>query len=217
MGAHQPIAGSVRVFVSGGRAVFEAAFVRRAVRMVLYELNVLLKGTTKTWNTVDLIRRCARTVVRNGGVVRNIANHGIRPLGYKIRKNQETFDEAHYVTIQADMAPKVLTEVRHSLRVSDTVLRWMVMNTQQNISELARNVAKTRTQRTPLVSNTPVVMRAAADLKIEQNSEFGVGIFSMGRQPGLGSKTFDSAGRIKSETATQSKSPTPSTPTSTPR
>ena len=86
--------------------------------MVAYELNVLLSRTAPPARTLDLVRRCAKMVVGSGGVVKKVANHGIRPLGYKMRKNNETHSDAHYVALHMDMNPQVSFPLRVSTKLS---------------------------------------------------------------------------------------------------
>lgn len=75
--------------------------------MVGYEMNLLLSRTASPYRSLELVRRCANMVVGSGGVVKQVQNHGIRPLGYKIRQNNETHTDAHYISFQADMNPRV--------------------------------------------------------------------------------------------------------------
>merc|ERR1712086_139456 len=113
----------------------------RGLAMVAYEMNLLLSRRASPYRSLDLVRRCARMVVNNGGVVRQVANHGIRPLGYKIRKNQETHLDAHYITLHTDMNPKVLEDMQQNLKVNDIVLRWMAINQDKGVYEQFRNIS----------------------------------------------------------------------------
>jgi len=78
-------------------------------------------------------------VVGSGGVVKKVANHGIRPLGYKMRKNNETHSDAHYVALHMDMNPQILAEVQHNLKLNDHVLRWMAINTERGVYQKFRD------------------------------------------------------------------------------
>ena len=89
--------------------------------MVGYELNVLLSRTASPYRSLELVRRCANMVVGSGGVVKGIANHGIRPLGYKIRKNNESHTDAHYIAMQADMNPKVIGVKVYNMAAGNSV------------------------------------------------------------------------------------------------
>ena len=75
--------------------------------MVCYELNLLLSRTASPYQALSMVRGIANKVVNSGGVVKQVQNHGIRPLGYKIRKNNESHTDAHYVSMHTDMNPKV--------------------------------------------------------------------------------------------------------------
>ena len=93
----------------------------KSTAMVAYEMNVLLSRTASPYRSLELVRRCANMVVGSGGVVKQVQNHGIRPLGYKIRKNNETHTDAHYISLHADMNPRVRRPPRPaaSTRLSD--------------------------------------------------------------------------------------------------
>ena len=91
--------------------------------MVAYELNCLLSSRIPIDASVKLFRGLAQGVIRNGGVVHKVTNHGIRPLGYTIRKSQvatmtrmsatnyifcqESHLNAQYIALEMDTAPKV--------------------------------------------------------------------------------------------------------------
>jgi len=78
---------------------------------------------------VTLFRKHAKTVLDNGGVIRGIENHGIRPLLERAtRKYAHTdgtrhFWEARYVTASFDASPKCLLETQRMLRMEEGVLR----------------------------------------------------------------------------------------------
>eukprot|EP00658_Telonema_sp_P-2_P046850 TRINITY_DN3519_c0_g1_i3.p2 TRINITY_DN3519_c0_g1~~TRINITY_DN3519_c0_g1_i3.p2 ORF type:complete len:130 (-),score=30.99 TRINITY_DN3519_c0_g1_i3:209-598(-) len=109
--------------------------------MVLYELNVLLSTRAPTTATVNLVRTLARGAVRSGGVVHKVSNHGIRPLGYTIRKAQKGHQEAQFVAMDLDIGPKVLHELEHSLRVSPHVLRYMSLNNHSSVAQINREMS----------------------------------------------------------------------------
>ena len=75
--------------------------------MVAYELSMLLSKTAPPAKVLQLVRQCASTIVRNGGVVRKVENHGIRPLGYKVRRHQENHKEVLFIGLHAEVSPKV--------------------------------------------------------------------------------------------------------------
>eukprot|EP00656_Telonema_subtile_P001312 TRINITY_DN1059_c0_g1_i11.p1 TRINITY_DN1059_c0_g1~~TRINITY_DN1059_c0_g1_i11.p1 ORF type:complete len:124 (-),score=30.88 TRINITY_DN1059_c0_g1_i11:327-698(-) len=110
--------------------------------MVLYELNCLLSTRAPIDATVKLVRGLARGVVRSGGVVQKVTNHGIRPLGYTMRKAQKGHQEAQYVQLDLDTGPKVLQELEHSLRVHPHVLRYMSLKEERNITEMCTEISE---------------------------------------------------------------------------
>merc|ERR1711907_125587 len=128
-----------------GSAVWlHASGVTCALIMVLYELNCLLSCRAPIDATVSLIRGVARGVVRGGGVVHRVNNHGIRPLGQPIRKAQEAHQNAQYVALDVDIGPKVLKQLEHNLRVSPHVLRFMPLKSEQRVSKMCKAISESR-------------------------------------------------------------------------
>merc|ERR1712028_293853 len=107
--------------------------------MAAYELNCLLSTKIPIETSVRLFRGLAQGVIRNGGVVHKVVNMGIRPLGYKIRKSQESHLNAQYVALEMDIAPKTLRELEHTLRVDKHVLRFMTLNKERTVAKVNRD------------------------------------------------------------------------------
>ena len=108
--------------------------------MVAYELNCLLSSRIPIDASVKLFRGLAQGVIRSGGVVHKVTNHGIRPLGYKILKSRESHLNAQYIAFEMDTAPKTLRELEHTLRVNPGVLRFMTLNTERKMSEINHGI-----------------------------------------------------------------------------
>lgn len=79
---------------------------------------------------VSLFKRHTQVILSNGGVLRGIENHGVRPLAEKAKKKFASSDgsryfwEARYVTATFDSSPKGLFESERLLRNEEGVLRF---------------------------------------------------------------------------------------------
>ena len=82
---------------------------------------------------VSICRKHANTIISNGGLVRGIENHGVRPLPERARRKYPTTDgsryfwEARYITASFDASPKVLVETERLLRNEEGILRFFTV------------------------------------------------------------------------------------------
>jgi ribosomal protein S6 len=68
-------------------------------------------------------------VVKNGGIVRGVQNHGIRQLPHRFKAKfpdkagNRYFEHGRFVSMYYDTSPKTMREVENILRKDDHVLR----------------------------------------------------------------------------------------------
>jgi len=80
--------------------------------------------------------------MKNGGVVRGIEHHGIRPLPARAKRKFVSTDgdryfwNARFVTTTFDAAPKVLADVNRLLRDDEAVLRYHTTKIDSKMSRL---------------------------------------------------------------------------------
>ena len=87
------------------------------VGMPLYEQIIVAMPKTTAQSLVELFKKYTKTIISNGGVVRGIENHGIRPLPEKAKRKYATISgerivwDARYVSTHIDASPATLVEV----------------------------------------------------------------------------------------------------------
>lgn len=91
---------------------------------------------------VTLFRKHTKTILDNGGVVRGIENHGIRPLleratrKYAHTDGSRHFWEARYVTVSFDASPSCLQETERMMRMEEGVLRVFTTKVDTHINKV---------------------------------------------------------------------------------
>lgn len=88
-----------------------------------YELVVIVSPEVTDENLGAVNDRIGGWIADGGGEVTNVNVWGRRRLAYPINDNRE----GTYVVIQAKTTPKSIIELERSLRLSDDVLRHMVV------------------------------------------------------------------------------------------
>ena len=85
--------------------------------MPLYEQIIVAMPKTTIPSLVELFKRYTKTLISNGGVVRGIENHGIRPLPEKATRKYATTSgerivwDARFVSTHIDASPTALVEL----------------------------------------------------------------------------------------------------------
>ncbi|MBE3590966.1 MAG: 30S ribosomal protein S6 [Firmicutes bacterium] len=91
--------------------------------MRAYEALILLDPTLDTEQIEQTMRRFLEAVQKNGGVIENLEPLGRRRLAYEIRGHREGI----YVLMTFRSTSQAPNELRRALRLSDSVLRSMVV------------------------------------------------------------------------------------------
>ena len=110
--------------------------------MPFYQQMILCMPKYSVENLVGLFKRHAKTVLENGGVLRGIENHGIKPLPERTKRKYAASDgtrlfwEARFVTASFDASPKCLTEIERLLRNEEGVLRFHFIKRDTTINRI---------------------------------------------------------------------------------
>jgi len=110
--------------------------------MPLYHQVIVALPKYSKEGLVTLFKKHTRTVIENGGVVRGIEHHGIRPLPERARRKYASTDgarhfwDARYVSSIFDASPKALTEVERLLRNEEGVLRVFTIKKESGVSRV---------------------------------------------------------------------------------
>ena len=91
--------------------------------MRTYELVFIAQPELDEEKLNALVERVQQTIVNHGGQVVKIEHMGRRRLAHIIRKRKE----GHYVLIQAALERVAISELERSLRLSEDVLRYMLV------------------------------------------------------------------------------------------
>ncbi|KAL6771723.1 MRPS6 [Auxenochlorella protothecoides x Auxenochlorella symbiontica] len=94
--------------------------------MPLYELFCLAKPGLGKPHLASMISSIGKKVLASGGVLTDVKSHGEQALAYDIRRPGERYSQAHIWQVTFASTPEVLKDIDHSLRVDETVLRWIV-------------------------------------------------------------------------------------------
>ncbi|KAI0700879.1 ribosomal protein S6 [Cytidiella melzeri] len=88
----------------------------------------------------DLVTLCARHVMDNGGVVREIESWGTNTLPVRMKKTHEIGD---YWTMHFDASPPVLTSLRKILHYDHRVLRMTTLKLGERVEDISKPRMKT--------------------------------------------------------------------------
>mmetsp|Transcript_11341 Transcript_11341/g.34914 ORF Transcript_11341/g.34914 Transcript_11341/m.34914 type:complete len:125 (+) Transcript_11341:728-1102(+) len=102
--------------------------------MPLYHQIVTASARAAPAALAELFRRCAKTVVADGGVVRSCEHYGVRRLPHRHRSRHASAGAAgrHHavarlVALYFDCRPATLTRVEQTLRMHEAVLRFATL------------------------------------------------------------------------------------------
>lgn len=88
-----------------------------------YEVTYIIQPTLGEDAVPALVEKFSQQVANNGGQVVNVNTWGRRRLAYEIAGQQE----GYYVTMRFDAPDTVAAELRRQLRLSDDILRALVV------------------------------------------------------------------------------------------
>ncbi len=87
-----------------------------------YELMYIIRPDVDP-ETVQAVTQKFQDIIRNGGEIRKHEILGKRRLAYEIKK----FREGTYVLVQFSAEPSVVAELERVLRITDEVIRHLVI------------------------------------------------------------------------------------------
>ena len=90
-------------------------------------------------------------IIENGGTLLKVDPWGKKRLAYPIRKRSE----GYYVLYIFECAPSFVAELSQSLRVIETILRYMVVQYEDDINKLKAELTAETEQTTPSDEEQP--------------------------------------------------------------
>ncbi|MFT3741389.1 MAG: 30S ribosomal protein S6 [Gammaproteobacteria bacterium] len=121
-----------------------------------YEV-VLLIHPDQSEQAPAMMKRYKTTVKDNGGKLHRFEDWGRRPLAYPINK----LHKAHYLLLNIECDKATLEELKTTFRYNDAILRSLILNRDQAITEaspmmqeVAKKVAREESPTTPTTTET---------------------------------------------------------------
>ena len=97
-----------------------------------YEI-VFLVHPDQSEQVPAMVERYKAMIEKDGGKVHRFEDWGRRALAYPIKK----IHKAHYVLINIECSSSVLTELKSAFRYNDAVIRNLVLNRSEAITEMS--------------------------------------------------------------------------------
>ena len=88
-----------------------------------YELMYILVNTGNDEERDSMIEKVNSLITKNGGVVESVDKIGNKKLAYEINKKHE----GYYVLVNFEAAANVPTVISNTLRITEGVLRFIVV------------------------------------------------------------------------------------------
>jgi ribosomal protein S6 len=113
--------------------------------MPLYQQIVVALPKFPNQALVEVFKKYSGIILSNGGVIRGIENHGIRPLAEQAKRKYATTDgsryfwEARFITVTFDAAPKVLVLTDRYFRTQAGILRTFVVKQRAGMDIIKDN------------------------------------------------------------------------------
>ena len=92
--------------------------------MTNYELMFIINPTLEEEKKNAVVEKVTEIITNGGGEVSKTDVWGMRKLAYPIEKKEE----GYYVVIEFQAAPELPKELNRRLRISDDVMRHLVIN-----------------------------------------------------------------------------------------
>lgn len=95
--------------------------------MELYEIMFIVRPDLETEEHEEVLNSLKETITKNEGTLRKIADWRKRRLAYEIDK----FVEGHYYLVYFDGHGTTIPEIEHFFRVTDAVIRFMIVRAEE--------------------------------------------------------------------------------------
>ena len=96
-------------------------------------------------NEADALTNQVKGIIENGGTLLKLDPWGKKRLAYPIRKRSE----GYYVLYVFESAPSFVAELNQALHVIEAILRYMVVQYEDDIDKLKAELATETEQSTP--------------------------------------------------------------------
>jgi small subunit ribosomal protein S6 len=129
----------------------------------VYEVMFIVRPDVAEEDVDKLIAGFSTTVTGGGGVVKTVEKMGRRKLAYMVRK----FNDGNYVLLTVEASGPVVLELERRLRVTEPVIKFITVRTDEEDKRLAkvkalRGVRRKVEHAVPTPAATPVSAPPAA-------------------------------------------------------
>ena len=100
----------------------------------VYEVMFIVRPDAAEEDIDKLIAGFSTTVTNGGGVVKHVEKMGRRKLAYLVRK----FNDGNYVLLTIEAAGPVVLELERRLRVTEQVIKFITVRTDEEDKRLAK-------------------------------------------------------------------------------
>jgi len=100
----------------------------------VYEVMFIVRPDAVEEDIDKLIAGFSTTVTSGGGVVKNVEKMGRRKLAYLVRK----FNDGYYVLLTIEADGPVVLELERRLRVTEQVIKFITVRTDEEDKRLAK-------------------------------------------------------------------------------
>ncbi|KAL9903536.1 probable 28S ribosomal protein S6, mitochondrial [Glossina fuscipes] len=90
--------------------------------MTHYELLLVCRQMARS-ELISVLKRTAKSILNNGGIIRNLENLGSRGLPYKISEHGLVHREGNYFSINFNVAPQKVADLREEFGRDIDIIR----------------------------------------------------------------------------------------------
>ncbi len=137
--------------------------------MGLYEIMFIIRPDLETEEHEEVLNELKSTISKNRGTVEKAIDWQKRRLAYEINNYQE----GHYYLLYFSGSGEIIPEIEHFFRVSDAVIRYIVVRTDEQALEDA--AATEEAAEASEAGESPEPGEAAPAEEIEEAGETGAG------------------------------------------
>ena len=117
--------------------------------MRTYELMFISSPNTIEEDINKLTSQIEHAVTERGGTITKIEPWGRRKLAYKIEK----FEEGIFTLVHIEGTGQEIAEIERRLRITDSVIRYMSVRTDEDLKRAAKMKAKRKTLAATAIKN----------------------------------------------------------------
>jgi len=134
-----------------------------------YEVMFIVRPDVEEADLDKLIEGFSANVTNGGGEITAVEKMGRRRLAYTVRK----FNDGFYVLLTIAAAGSLIAEIERRLRVSEPVIKFLTVRTDEEDKRLAKvkAIRDTKVKRSAIPAPVPQAPAAAAEAPAPEKSE----------------------------------------------